>query len=298
MQGNTRLKLLKNIFKNAGLATDLVNSLISKKQSEEKKEEIEIKPKEEYKQVPISVGSSAIVMAPPNVIKPDGSVDIVINFKGVNTPAHASATGRRAVMVSVYEPEGGQYKFGNYSQYNHNFVNGAVNKIITTLQKANPDKVIKRGKLTITGWSAGGSSLKQILANEDKVEGGVNEVIFSDALHAGLGNQMDAGLASVIDYARKAAKDPSKKITLISTGVVPGDSTGQTMASTYDTGKRVSEMVGASPVTIDRNYRGGDPASVSRSGGFEWVQLFPPGKYSVEEMKRQHRKAYEWGIRN
>ena len=298
MQGNTRLKLLKNIFKNAGLATDLVNSLISKKQSEEKKEENEIKPKEEYKQVPISVGSNAIVMAPPNVIKPDGSVDIVINFKGVNTPAHASATGRRAVMVSVYEPEGGQYKFGNYSQYNHNFVNDAVNKIITTLQKANPDKVIKRGKLTITGWSAGGSSLKQILTNEDKVEGGVNEVIFSDALHAGMGNQMDAGLASVIDYARKAAKDPSKKITLISTGVVPGDRTGQTMASTYDTGKRVSEMVGANPVPVDGSYRGGDPASVSRSGGFEWIQLFPPGKYSVEEMKQQHRKAYEWGIRN
>jgi len=237
---------------------------------------------------------------PPNVIKEDGSVDIIINFKGVNSPTHAAATGRRAVQVSVYEPEGGQYKFGNYAQYNHQFVNNSVNTIISTLQRANPDKKIKRGKLTITGWSAGGSSLKQILANEGQVQGGVDEVIFSDALHSETGDGMDNGLQPVIDFARKAAKDPSKKIILVSTGVVPGDSSGsQPYASTYQTGSRIAELIGAQKSdTEDRFYEGGRPAGLSQIGGFQWVQLYSPGQYNVDQMKRQHGDAYRWTVAN
>lgn len=276
--------------------TDLVDHLIDERRSGVKGEGTSTKI--EYNQVPINIGANSIVMMPPNVINPDGSVDIVINFKGVNSPAHASATGKKAVMVSVYEPEGGNHKFGNYAQYNYQFVNRAIDTIISTLQKANPDKSIKRGKLTITGWSAGGSSLKQILANEDKVKGGVNEVVFSDALHSGLGEDIDKGMESVINYAQKAAKDPSKKIVLVSTGVIPGNEKGQTYASTYDTGKRLSDILGAEQVDSDNYYYGGKPSSISGKGGFQWIQLFSPGKYSVDEMKKQHGDAYKWTVAN
>lgn len=278
--------------------TNLVDQLIQQRKSGDAGEGVP--EKIEYKQVPISVGGNSMVMMPPNVIKSDGSVDIVINFKGVNSPAHASATGQRAVMVSVYEPEGGKYKFGNYGQYGADFVNRAVNTIISSLQKANPGKPVKRGKLTITGWSAGGSALKSVLANEEKVQGGVDEVVFSDALHASRDPaQMDQELAAVANYARKAAKDPNKKLVLVSTGVVPGDKKGQTYASTYETGKRLAELVGAQETnTGGRFYEGGRPAGVSQAGGFQWVKLYEPGKYSVDEMKDQHGYAYRWTTAN
>jgi hypothetical protein len=295
MSSIARLKVIKGIFKNAGYITTLVDQLISNKQSGETSES---KPSLEYKQVPISLGPAATVMMPPNVVNPDGSVDVIINFKGGNSPAVAATTGRKAVMVSIYEPEGGKYKFGNYSQYNHNFVNKAVDTIVSSLQKANPDKIIKRGKLTITGWSAGGSALKQVLVNEDKVKGGVDEVFFSDALHSGLGDALDPGLAGVLAYAQKAATDPSKRLVLLSTGVVPGNSKGQQYASTYDTGRRIAEQVGATETQDNNIYAGGHPAAISQTGGFKWIQLFPPGTKDVQQMKQQHGIAHNWGFNN
>lgn len=298
MKSTRRLKMLKCILKNAGYMTDLVDQLIQQRQSGEAGEGTPEQIK--YKQVPINIGGNAMVMMPQNVIKEDGSVDIIINFKGVNSPIHAGATGKRAVQVSVYEPEGGKHKFGNYAQYNHQFVNRVINTIISTLQKANPEKTIKRGKLTITGWSAGGTSLKQILANENQVKGGVDEVIFSDALHSGMGSNMDQGLQPVLDFARKAALDPNKKIVLVSTGVIPGNTSGQQpYASTYQTGNRIAELVGAQQKnTGDVFYEGGRPASLSQIGGFQWVQLYPPGKYDVNQMKKQHGDAYRWTVAN
>jgi hypothetical protein len=178
------------------------------------------------------------------------------------------------------------------------FVNRTIDTIISSLQKANPGKPIKRGRLTITGWSAGGSSLKQILANEEKVKGGVQEVMFSDALHSAMGADMDAGLAPVIEYARKAAADPSKRLVLLSTGVVPGNAKGQQYASTYETGKRIAELVGAGATNDNKFYAGGRPAGTNSIGGFTWVQLFPPGTKDVDEMKQQHGIAHSWGFNN
>ena len=293
----SRLNVIKHFLKQAGYVTDLVDQLIQQRKDGEVGEGA--KKDIKYKQVPISIGSNAMVMMPPNVIKPDGSVDIIINFKGVNSPIHAAATGKNAVQVSVYEPEGGKHKFGNYSQYDHNFVNRAVNAIISQLQKVNPDKKIKRGKLTVTGWSAGGTSLKRILTNENKINGGVDEVIFSDALHSAMGNRMDIGLQPIINFAKKAAQDPTKKIILVSTGVIPGDATGQKYASTYETGKRISDIIGAKPqITNNQFYEGGKPAGLSQLGGFQWIQLYSPGKYKLNEMKKQHGDAYRWTVAN
>lgn len=216
-----------------------------------------------------SVGPGTTVLMPPNCVKNDDSVDIVINIRGIagGDTKTAGSLGINAVVITA---EGGglgsaenQKAFGNAA-----FVNHAVSSVLSSLQKQFPDKNIHRGKLIISGFSGGGGAIASILSQKNNVNGNIDGIIINDGLHANPGTpEMNA----VLDYAKEAQKDPTKKFRLVHTAVDPGK-----YISTTDTANYLVNQLNLqrNPVSEDWSGVGPKPVSQANSGGVQITQLY------------------------
>lgn len=289
MNNFRKLTLLK-IAENSGLLSKIVEQALDHKQIK-------------FKTLG-SVGPGTTVLMPENPIKSDGSVDIVINIRGIagGDTKTASNLGVNAVIVTA--EAGGLGSKENLQSYGYaGFINDAISKVLGFLKNQFPDKNIHRGKLIISGFSGGGSAIANILAQRDKVNGPINGILFNDALHASPG---DPRLKAIIDYAKEAIKDPDKKFKLIHTAVVPG-----TYASTTDVANYILKELELGRQKNENYQEGITPASEAMAGGASVIQLYDrQDPYMVKNEEGQlkpnlpgtagwqHIKSLEWGNNN
>ncbi len=265
----TRKYLLKKIAASAGILTDFIEKNLKKD---------EVKPKF----IPLtSLGPGTSVFMSENAVKADGSVDIIVNFRGVSgdpTSVGANFANKNAVIITS-EAVGDRSKnkgsalleqqFGNVNKLNE-----LVGRTLTYLQKQFPEKNIKRGKLIVSGFSGGGSVVARVAAERDKIPGGLDGIVINDGLHSNPKTPEGRKLLdSLTDFAREAEKDPSKKFKILHTAIRPGS-----YASTTETADYILNQLNLERKKTDSRQPyseyGFVPKAEARRGGVEIVQMF------------------------
>lgn len=231
-----------------------------------------------------SVGPGTAVFMNSQAVKPDGTVDFIINFRGV--PGVASAINQsmgnpNAVIITAEAVGKGDNK-GSAMLVNQfassNKVNEMVGSVLNHLKKQFPDKDIKRGKLIISGFSGGGAVVARLAAEKNNIKGGIDGIIINDGLHSEIGS---APLDAIVDFAKEAKKDPSKKFKIMHTAIKPG------YTSTTETADYILKQLGLERHKINNNKEynsfGFNPASVAKDGGVEIIQMYDkPAPYFVD----------------
>ncbi len=216
-----------------------------------------------------SVGAGTTVMMPSNPVKADGSVDIVINIRGIagGDTKTASSLGVNAVVITA--EAGGLGSKENQAQFgNANFVNRAVETVLNFLKKKYPDKKIHRGKLVVSGFSGGGGAIAQLLTERNKIKGDVDGIVINDGLHANPGTP---AMNAVLEYAKEAQKNPDKKFNLIHSAVNPGKYISTTQTANYLLSQLGLERQKSN---LDWNGIGPKPVSQAQNGGVQITQLY------------------------
>lgn len=294
MNKEFRIATFSRILKTAGIVTDMVQESLSKKE------------KPTFKTLG-SVGPGTTVMVPQNPVKLDGSVDIVIQIRGISggDTKTASALGGNAVIITC--EAGGLGSKENFAAYSSpNFVNTAVEKVLSFLQKEFPDKQIKRGKLAVSSFSGGGSATSALLMNRDKIKGGVDKFVFIDGLHV---SKDDPRMKALVDYAKEIKEDPSKgQLDIVHTAVQPSG-----YASTTETANHILNELGLNKRPVDKWTGNGPPPSAqAQQGGLRVTELYSePAPYMAKDPKTgklkanvpgtagwQHIQALNWGLKN
>lgn len=288
-----RKKVFEAILKEAGRLTDTVSSALGAPS---------------FRQVG-SVGAGTSVMAPPNPVKSDGTVDIIIQIRGISGGDTKTATrlGKNAVVVTT--EAGGLGSKENLAAYgNPGFITDTVNKVLASLRKDHPN--VRLGKLTISSFSGGGSATAALIAQRDKLPKGSEapKFVFLDGLHTEINSST---MKAIVDYANQVKKDPKAGElaivhTAVHTAVVPGK-----YHSTTDTADHILSNTGVARKPTGSNQEG-QPVSTAQSGGLKIIQLYDrKDPYMVVDPKTgkprpnipgtagyQHIKALDWGLRN
>lgn len=296
MDREFRKDTFKHLLKNAGVVSDLVEKALAKPTS--------------YRTLG-SVGRGTTVMIPENPVKPDGSVDIIFQIRGIagGDTRTAGAMGKNAVIITA--EAGGIGSKENLAAFGSPaFINEGVTKVLGTLKQNFPDKNVHLGKLTVSSFSGGGSATAQLLMNRQSLPKGSQppKFVFIDGLHAEPnGNVMKA----VVDYAKEVKDNPKAgELSIIHTAVVPGG-----YASTTQVADHLLEQLGLQRQSTNQPQGEGDevrPTSAVNAGGLNVVQLYNTKQpYMARDPQSgevkpnvpgtagwQHIKALDWGLRN
>lgn len=259
MNREFRKNTFKHLLKRAGLVSDLVEKSFSKTPTN-------------YRTLG-SVGRGTTIMVPDNPVKPDGSVDIIFQIRGIagGDTKTASAIGKNAVVITA--EAGGKGSKENLVAYGSPaFINEAVGKIIANLKQNFPEKNVHLGKLTVSSFSGGGSATAKLLMNRESLPKGSQppKFVFIDGLHAEPnGNVMKA----VVDYAKEVKDNPKAgELSIIHTAVVP-----EGYASTTQVADHLLDQLGLQRQPTNLPQGEGDvvqPTSVANAGGLSVVQLY------------------------
>lgn len=296
MDREFRKDTFKHLLKNAGVVSDLVEKSFAKPTN--------------YRTLG-SVGRGTTVMMPENPVKPDGSVDIIFQIRGMagGDTKTASSIGKNAVIITA--EAGGKGSKENLEAYGSPaFINESVAKVLGTLKQNFPDKNVHLGKLTVSSFSGGGSATAQLLMNRQSLPKGSQppKFVFIDGLHSDpKGNVMKA----VVDYAKEVKDNPQAgELSIIHTAVVPGG-----YASTTQVADSLLGQLGLQRQPTNQPQGEGDivrPTSAARAGGLSVVQLYDTKQpYMAKDPRSgevrpnvpgtagwQHIKALDWGLKN
>jgi hypothetical protein len=297
MRKEFRISVLQNILKTSGVVSDLVD------------EALEQKSNLKFNTLG-SVGTGTTVMAPSSVVKPDGTVNVVVQIRGLAGGDAKTATqmGTNAVIITC--EAGGMGSKENLAAFgNTNFINTAVSKVLEDLQKKNPDKKVRLGKLTISSFSGGGSATANLLVNRANLPKGTSapKFVFIDGLHAEPDGSV---MKEIVNYAKQVKDNPEAgQLSIVHTAVVP---TGY--ASTTQVADYLLNSLGLQKQRVADQGSGDDvhPVAEANQGGLRVVQLYDQNQpYMVKdpasgELKPnvpgtagyQHIKANDWGLRN
>lgn len=273
LERDFRLALLEKLATDAGLLTSYVQK---KLQTTQKPKFIAL----------TSLGPRVGVFMSERAVQPDGTVDFIVNFRGVSGDPKLvgqNFSQPNAVIITA-EASGPQDQNKGSKLLEQQFgypakVNELVGTVLAYLQKQFPDKKIHRGKLIVSGFSGGGSVVARILAERNKIVGGIDGAIINDGLHAPIGSKT---LDAVTDFAREAQKNPNLKFKIIHTAIKPS------YTSTTQTSDYILQQLGLQrqPVTNKEKYQpyGFVPASEAKQGGVEVVQMYdnPKTPYFVD----------------
>jgi hypothetical protein len=232
--------------------------------------------KDENKFVPLTNVGSAGVFMNKNAVGNDGGVNIIINFRGVSgDPKLVSKNfgGANAVVVTL-EASGPKEKNKGSALLQQQFgdvnkLNEIVSSIISHLQKQFPDKKVHKKSLVVSGFSGGGSVVANMVANRDKIPGGIDGVVINDGLHVDVN---DPRMKAIVDYAKEAQKDKNKKFKIIHTAIKPS------YTSTTQTADYIINQLGLQrqPIKDQKEFEqyGFAPKSEVKDGGLEIIQMY------------------------
>ena len=296
MDREFRKHTFKHLLKHAGVVSDLVEKAFAKPAS--------------YRTLG-SVGRGTTVMIPENPVKPDGSVDIIFQIRGIagGDTKTASAIGKNAVIITA--EAGGKGSKENLAAFGSPaFINEGVAKVLGTLKQNFPDKNVHLGKLTVSSFSGGGSATAQLLMNRQALPKGSQppKFVFIDGLHAEPGGNV---MKAVVDYAKEVKDNPKAgELSIIHTAVVP-----EGYASTTQVADSLLGQLGLQRQSTNQPQGEGDtvhPTSAAHAGGLSVVQLYDTKQpYMAKDPQTgevkpnvpgtagwQHIKALDWGLKN
>ncbi|KKN66604.1 hypothetical protein LCGC14_0469390 [marine sediment metagenome] len=285
---------LEKIAASAGILTTLVQKSFGLEIDE---------PKLNFKSIG-SVGPGTTVMAPSGVVKQDGTVDFIIQIRGVAGGDIKTATRMGANAVIITAEAGGMGSKENTAKFGYpSFVNQAVNKVLAKLQTQHPNVKIKRGKLALASWSGGFGAVASLVVQENAIEGGIDSVIFNDGLHI---SPDDARMDKIVEYARDSMQNPNKKFRIVHTAI----KTPYT-SSTQSADHILSQLNLKRKPVREWNGKGTKPVSEAIEGGVQITQLYDQGQpYKVRDASGrmkvnipgtagwQHIDSKDWGYDN
>jgi len=263
MDNSFRIATLEKIAKAAGILSSFVEKALDQKALQ-------------FKNMG-TVGTGTTVMAPSGVVKPDGSVDIVINIRGIagSDTRTAAQLGTNAVIITA--EAGGMGSKENVQTFgNAAFINKAIDDVLARLQAQYPDKNIHRGKLVLAGFSGGGGAIANILTQRNQVKGDIDAVVINDGLHTKPGSP---GMQAVIDYA-KEAETGDKKLRIMHTAIKPWSKQLGFYTSTTESADYILNQLGLQSrkgAADSRDY-GINPYSQASKGGVEITALYGPDR--------------------
>ncbi len=267
MQNNFRKLALEKIAEQSGSLSKIVEETI-----------FPSKEKSVKFQTLGSAGPGATILASNNAVKPDGTVDIVINLRGLpGVPQAAESLGINAAVIAA-EAVGPQSKNMGSTLLEQQFgsaqkINELVDKTIADLQAKHPDKKIKRGKLIISGFSGGGGAISKIVSQRNQIKGGLDGVIINDGLHTKIDSP---AMKSLVDFAKEAENDPSKTFKLLHTAIIPWSKQLGRYTSTTETANHIINELGLTkqtPSATDPKYDL-NPTSTAKKGGVEIITMY------------------------
>ncbi len=178
-------------------------------------------------QKPVQLREGVQMYMPQNPVKADGSVDLIIQFRG-DVPQRYGEGGVNAVVVSA-ETAGlsaaMMEKFGQSS-----FVPQIMETVLAKLRKQYGPEV-QLGRLAMGSFSAGYAPLQVALANP-AVAARTDAVIVLDGIHyGGAGKPNPAAHAPFVDFAKAASQ--SQKLMVISHSAIKPTYSSSTDAADY-----------------------------------------------------------------
>jgi hypothetical protein len=293
MNKNFRRLALKQLCKTAGVLTDTVKDSI--RLAEE--------PPTNFTSIGTS-GPGTHILATNKPINADGSVDIIINFRGLSPSKND--VGRlgipQGVMVTaVAAPKTSEDRKRNLGsallreQYPPHRIKQIVNSVMAPLRKKYPDKKLTP-RLHLMGFSGGGSVVSGALAAAEKkpniLGAEVRSITFNDGLHTHLKH-----IGHVSRFAQKAKENPDKYnanflFTAIQTQGYP---------SASQTAEKILKDIQVEERKYDGDARYGlKPTHVASAGGANFYRLYDkPATYYVDNRAGsagdQHIKAVKGG---
>jgi len=273
MDINFRKEILEKIAQNVGLLTTHIQDKIKSDES---------KVKLENSHISLGIPGTAIY-TPSNLrqqIESNKPINLILNFRGISGSSKlvGKNLGDPNAVVVTAEASGPKEQNKGSKLLEEQFggankINAIISSIMGQLQKKFPDKQIKRGKLIISGFSGGGSVVARAVAERDKIPGGIDGVVINDGLHAKIGSPT---LDSIVDYAKEAQKDPSKKFRIIHTAIKPS------YTSTTQTSDYILQQLGMKRDLIKdaeayKQY-GFVPKTEAKAGGVQVTQMFDDPK--------------------
>jgi len=185
-------------------------------------------------QKPVQLREGVQMYMPQNPVKPDGTVDLIIQFRG-DVPQRYGEGGVNAVVVSA-ETAGLSAamieKFGQSS-----FVPQIMETVLAKLRKQYGPQV-QLGRLAMGSFSAGYAPLQVALANP-AVAARTDAVVVLDGIHYGsAGKPNPAAHAPFVDFA-KAASQGQKLMVISHSAIKP------TYASSTDAADYILKQAGA-----------------------------------------------------
>ena len=273
MNSNFRKELILKMAENVGLLTQHIQDKIKSNDN---------KPKLENSHISLGIPGTGVYI-PSNLIEQienNRPIPLILAFRGVSGDPKLVGKNLGDPNAIVVTAEGVGPKEQNKGSKlleqqfgGANKINAIVSSIMSQLQKKFPDKQIKRGKLIISGFSGGGSVVARVVAERNKIPGGIDGVVINDGLHAKIGSPT---LDSIVDYAKEAQKDPSKKFRIIHTAIKPS------YTSTTQTSDYILQQLGMKrdPVKDSEAYKqyGFVPKTEAKAGGVQITQMFDDPK--------------------
>lgn len=190
-------------------------------------------PKVDF-QPPVRLGDGVEMYVPENPVRPNGSVDVIIQFRGV-APQRFKEGGVNAVVITA-ETEGlsgaMMKKFGQKS-----FVSQTLDKAMAKIrQQYGPE--VKSGRLALGSFSAGYAPL-QVALSDPAIRARTDAVMVIDGIHFGsAGHPNPAAHQPFVDFAREASQN--HKLMVISHSAIKPNYSSSTDAANY-----IAAQVGA-----------------------------------------------------
>lgn len=246
-----------------------------------------------------SAGAGTTVWMTADVVKPDGSFDMLINFRGlVGTQEGVSRLGLNKVVVVTAEAVGPQSENMGSKLLVQQFasadrINNIISIVTNHLKKQFPDRAntIHLGKLMISGFSGGGSVVAKLLGQRQNIKGDIVYAGILDGLHAS-----PEGMNPILEYAKEAEENPSQKQLYISNTAVQTSG----YASTTETAEYLRDKLGLKKEAPDNDGPPIQMAYTSKGRGTKIDTMYDtPAPYllgnEAGSMGDQHVQAAKQG---
>ena len=260
MNRNFRFGTLQLLAKKAGILFELVQKTVNPKITQKL-------PKVQMEYANITVGSGTRVIIPTQPVKPDGSVNVMFQFRG-GSPALFSKAGVNTVIVQA--DAGGIGGGPSRKAYgNPEFINQAVNKVINYLSEKTGQKVTL-GKLGLSGFSGGYDPIHGILEAQQKGWGKLikepDYVGLFDGMHHSI--KPNSPAMQVWESLAQKAVQGKTKFVITHSAIKPSYS------STTETSQYLLDRLNMKRQRVSGAADGQHPLTVASSGNFNVYQLY------------------------
>lgn len=202
---------------------------------------------------PVQLQKGVQLHMPKSALKPDNTVDLVIQFRGV-VPQRFSEGGVNAMVITA-ETEGlsgAMMKQFGATSFVPNMMDVALQK---AREKYGPD--VKLGKLALGSFSAGYAPL-QVALSDPAIRERTDAVVVLDGIHYGkAGKPTPAAHQPFVDFAKEAAA--GNKLMVITHSEIKPTYSSSTDAADYIArqvgGQRVTDEKGLPDWTYDTRYK-------------------------------------------